>query len=170
MPPDAIVRPERPGDIAPIAEVTAAAFLNHPYSHNTEPFIIAALRRARALTISLVAELDGEVVGHIAFSPVRITDGAANWFGLGPVAVAPRLQRRGIGQRLVREGLEALRRLGAGGCVLVGDPAFYNRFGFAGDASLVLPGVPPRNFMALWLSGPRPKGEVAFHDAFHATA
>ena len=70
-----IVRNERNGDIGAITEITIAAFRNHPMSSHTEQFIINALRADGALTVSLVAEIDGQVVGHIAFSPVTVSDG-----------------------------------------------------------------------------------------------
>jgi putative acetyltransferase len=85
--------------------VTVAAFKTLGISNHTEQFIIEALRAANALTISLVAEVDGRVVGHIAFSPLTISDGTRNWYGLGPVSVLPEYQRQGIGKALIREGL-----------------------------------------------------------------
>jgi putative acetyltransferase len=118
------IRPERPGDEDAIGEVTRLAFASHPHSRQTEHFIVAALRKAGALSVSLVAEEDGRIVGHIAFSPVRVGDGSSGWHGLGPVSVLPALQGQGIGRALIEHGLEELRRLGAGGCVLLGDPAF----------------------------------------------
>ncbi len=118
------IRPERPADLEAISRVTEAAFRGHPYSQNTEQFIIEALRRSGALSISLVAVINAQIVGHVAFSRVTISDGSPDWYGLGPLAVAPEFQRRGIGQALVRAGLARLCELGARGCVLVGDPAF----------------------------------------------
>ena len=82
-----MIRKEESTDIEAITQVTIAAFENHPISRQTEHFIINALRAAGALTISLVAEIDGQVVGHIAFSPIAISDDTTNWYGLGPVAV-----------------------------------------------------------------------------------
>ena len=72
--------------------------------------------------MSLVAEVDGRVVGHIAFSPVAMSDGTNHWYGLGPVSVLPQCQRRGIGKALIQEGLARLKELGAKGCCLVGHP------------------------------------------------
>jgi putative acetyltransferase len=118
------------------------------------------------LTVSLVAEVDGEVVGHVAFSPARIDGMDRRWFALGPVAVTRDLQRRGIGQRLIEAGLDALRRLGACGCVVVGDPAYYRRFGFEHDPALTMEGVPPEVFMSLPMGGERPGGAVSHHAAF----
>lgn len=169
-----IIRNEQPSDIKAIAAITAAAFTNHPVGRNTEPFIIAALRAAGALSLSLIAEMEGRVVGHIAFSPVTISGRECGWYGLGPISVAPDMQRRGIGSALVREGLERLRKSGAQGCALVGDPGFYARFGFRNIPQLTLAGVPPEFFLALpleagavWEDGD-PRGEVAFHEGFKA--
>src|SRR5512134_337309 len=103
-----VIRDETKADYAAITEVTAAAFESLEISGHTEQFIIEALRSAGALTVSLVAEVDGRVVGHIAFSPVAVSDGARNWYGLGPVSVLPEHQRRGIGKALIREGLSRL--------------------------------------------------------------
>lgn len=163
------LRPERPGDQDAIGDVTRLAFLDHPYGHQTEQFIVRDLRRGDALTVSLVAEEAGRIIGHIAFSPVTVSDGSTGWYGLGPVSVVPDRQRQGIGSRLVERGLERLRALGAQGCVLVGDPAFYRRFGFANSPALTLPGIPPEFFLALSLGGAPARGEVGFHPAFDAT-
>ena len=113
-----IIRRETESDIESISEVTRAAFENHPYSHQTEEFIIHALRDANALTISLVAEAGNKVVGHIAFSPVTISNGSQGWYGLGPISVLPEFQRKGIGKSLVREGLSMLKASGARGGIL----------------------------------------------------
>lgn len=164
-----IVRKETPADIERITEITRAAFEHHPHSRQTEPFIILALRAGRALAVSLVAEADGKVVGHIAFSPVAVSDGSPGWYGLGPVSVIPALQRRGIGKALVREGLAALRELGAAGCVLVGDPGYYERFGFRNDLDLVYEGVPQEYFLVLRFDAETPRGTVRFHEGFSAT-
>lgn len=163
-----VIRPETPGDVGAIAEVTVAAFRTLAISDNTEQFIIAALRAADALAVSLVAELGGRVVGHVAFSPVTISDGSRNWYGLGPVSVLPEYQRQGIGSALVKKGLSTLKGLNAQGCCLVGDPEYYKRFGFRNISGLVHEGVPPEAFLALPLSGHTPQGTVVFHDGFKA--
>ncbi len=165
-----LIRDENPSDAAAIGELIAAAFRDMPYSRQTEPFIIAALRRAGALSVSLVAETDGQLVGQAAFSPVEIDGSPSHWYGLGPIAVAPGRQRAGIGSALIEEGLGRLHRLGAGGCMLVGDPAYYHRFGFRSEPRLTLEGVPPEAFMVLPLGKTVPAGRVAFHPAFAATA
>ena len=164
-----VIRDEAPHDAGVIGEVTAAAFESLKISNHTEQFIVDALRFARALTISLVAEVDGRIVGHIAFSPVTISDGAPGWYGLGPVSVLPRHQGRGIGGALIREGLSRLKKLDAKGCCLVGHPEYYRRFGFQNVSGLVHPGVPEEVFFALSFGGRLPKGNVTFHEGFKAT-
>ncbi len=104
-----IVRNETESDVTSISDITRAAFENHPFSNQTEQFIIIALRAANALTISLVTEIEGKVVGHIAFSPVTISDGSPDWYGLGPISVLPEYQKRGIGKSLMIDGLSRLK-------------------------------------------------------------
>ena len=162
------IRNELPSDIEAISMVTVEAFKTLEISRHTEQFIVVALRAANALSVSLVAELDGRVVGHIAFSPIAISDGTLNWYGLGPVSVLPELQRKGIGKALIQEGLVRLKALKAGGCCLVGHPEYYTKFGFGNAPELVFDGVPPEVFFALSFDGCMPHGKVAFHDAFKA--
>lgn len=163
------IRPEIPDDIATIRAVTAAAFKNIPFSNENEADIVDALRRAGALSISLVAIEEDNVVGHVAFSPVLIDRKAGCWYGLGPVSVRPENQRRGVGQRLIARGLETLRSHGAEGCVVLGEPAYYGRFGFVSDPDLRLAGVPPGYFQRVAFKGTSPKGDVSFHPAFGGT-
>jgi len=163
-----ILRHERATDLEAISRVTIEAFRNHPISKQTEHFIIRALRAAGALTISLVAEIDGRVVGHIACSPVTISDGTTGWYGLGPVSVLPDYQKRGIGQALIREGLSLLKDRKAGGCALVGNPDYYKRFGFRNYPQLVHEGIPQEVFLALPFTEEIPGGIVLFHEGFWA--
>jgi predicted N-acetyltransferase YhbS len=163
-----ILRPESPSDATAIEAVTVATFRDAPHAAHTEQYIVAALRRERALTMSLVAELAGEVVGHVAVSPIVLSDGSPGWFGLGPISVLPEHQGRGIGSRLMLEALQRPRARGAAGCVLVGDPRFYTRFGFRAEPSLTCPGVPAEVFLALAFGSALPRAEVRFHAAFGA--
>ncbi len=163
-----VIRSETDADVGAITEVTVAAFKTLEISNHTEQFIIAALRIAKALTISLVAESNDRVVGHIAFSPVTISDGTPNWYGLGPVSVLPEYQRKGIGKALIQEGLSRLKDLNAQGCCLVGHPDYYKRFGFKNMPGFVHEGVPPEVFLALTFDGYSPQGTVAFHEGFKA--
>jgi putative acetyltransferase len=162
-----IIRDECPSDAERIAQVTRDAFAGHAHGSHAEHLIVNALRESGALAISLVAELSGVVVGHIAFSPVTVGDGSSGWYGLGPLSVAPAFQRRGIGRALVVHGLEQLHEKGARGCVVLGEPSFYGRFGFAHDPELRLAGVPPEFFQSLPLRGNRARGEVTYHPAFN---
>lgn len=163
-----VMRDETGADVADIGAVTAAAFETLEISSHTEQFIVEALRSAGALTVSLVAEVDGAVVGHIAFSPVAIADGTGDWYGLGPVSVLPKYQRQGIGKALIEEGLARLQALGAKGCCLVGHPQYYRKFGFQNVPGLELDGVPLEVFFALSFDGRFPRGEVTFHEGFKA--
>jgi putative acetyltransferase len=163
-----IIRNETDADIEAITEVTTEAFKTLEISNHTEQFIIAALREANALTVSLVAELDGRVIGHLAFSPVTISDGTQDWYGLGPVSVLPKYQRKGLGKALIHEGISRLRDLKSRGCCLVGHPEYYRTFGFQNVTGLGLKGVPPEVFFALSFDGDFPQGEVTFHGGFKA--
>jgi putative acetyltransferase len=168
MNPKITIRNETDDDVNAITEVTVAAFETLEISSHTEQFIIAALRTAKALTVSLVAEIDGRVIAHIAFSPVTISDGTRGWYGLGPVSVLPAHQRQGIGKALIREGLSRLKDMNAQGCCLVGHPDYYRKFGFKNTSGLVHEGVPKEVFFALSFHEHTPQGIVAFHEGFKA--
>ena len=168
MNPKIIIRNEIDADVDAITEVTAAAFKTLEISNHTEQLIIEALRADSALTVSLIAEVDGHVVGHVAFSPVTISDGTQNWYGLGPVSVLPEHQRKGIGKSLILEGLSRLKRLNAKGCCLVGHPDYYRKLGFKNVSGLVHEGVPQQVFLAMSFDGQIPQGTVNFHDGFKA--
>lgn len=163
-----LIRKESPSDVTAIEAVTVAAFLNATHTSHTEQFILNALRQSGQLSVSLVADEDDAVIGHIAVSPVAVSDGAAGWYGLGPVSVAPERQGQGVGGQLMEQALSELRRLGAAGCVVLGDPNYYSRFGFNAELSLTLPGVPPEYFQAIAFTGSLPAGEVSYHESFSA--
>lgn len=103
------IRDEQNTDIQTIFDLTKAAFNDEEYSSHTEQFIVNALRAAKQLTVSLVAETQGKIVGHIAFSPVSISDGTTDWYGLGPISVLPEYQGKGIGSELMKEGLNRIK-------------------------------------------------------------
>ena len=168
MNPKIIIRNEIDADVDAITEVTVAAFRTLEISSHTEQFIVEALRANNALTLSLIAEADGHVVGHVAFSPVTISDGTQNWYGLGPVSVLPEHQRKGIGKSLILEGISRLKDLNAKGCCLVGHPDYYRKLGFKNVAGLVHAGVPQEVFLAMSFNGQIPRGSVNFHDGFKA--
>jgi putative acetyltransferase len=160
------IRPEHSADAPIIGALITAAFKTAPHSSGTEAAIVDGLRAAGALGLSLVALVDGAIVGHVAFSPVRIDGRPTTWFGLGPVCVRPDRQRTGIGGQLIRTGLDRLKERGAGGCVLLGDPAYYRRFGFRGDTRLRYSHAPAEFFQRLAFAGPVPAGLVEYHGAF----
>ncbi len=163
-----IIRQEKNTDIEAITQVTIAAFENHPISRQTEHFIINALRSAGALALSLVAEIDEKIVGHIAFSPIAISDRKTSWYGLGPVSVLPDHQKQGIGKALVNEGLSLLKGMNAQGCALVGPPEYYQKFGFKNYPEMIHEGIPQEVFLVLPFSEKMPKGTVSFNEAFKA--
>ncbi|WP_428240835.1 GNAT family N-acetyltransferase [Gynuella sp.] len=115
------------------------------------------LRRAEALTISKVVKAEGEIIGHVAISPVTLSTGATGWFGLGPISILPQFQGLGIGSQLMQSALAALEEIDASGCVVLGGPAYYGRLGFKVIGGLVFPGVPAEYFQALSFSGEFPK-------------
>ncbi|OLF54764.1 GNAT family N-acetyltransferase [Pseudomonas chlororaphis] len=162
------IRSERPDDIPAIEAVTREAFLTEVHSSHTEHYIVNALREAGALSLSLVAERDGAVVGHASVSPVTLSQGESGWYGLAPVSVLPAFQGQGIGSRLIRQLLAQLQALGAAGCVVLGEPGYYARFGFQVRDGLTLPEVPAEYFQALSFGGAWPRGEVSFHQGFAA--
>ena len=162
------LRPETAGDTSAIEALTTAAFEGAPHSSGTEAAIVAALRDAGALVISLVAVEAGRIVGHVTFSAVTIDPEQPDWYGLGPISVHPDRQGRGIGRALVEDGLRQVRALGAAGCVVLGDPGYYGRYGFSSDTALVYGDVPPEYFQRIVFSGSAPAGNVAYHPAFDA--
>lgn len=157
---------ERPEDVDAIHELTLAAFRDAPHNLQTEARIVDALRDAGVLTLSLVASQAGEIVGHAAFSPVRINGFEGGWYGLGPVSVRPDRQRTGIGSAVIRHGLERLKAMNGLGCVVFGDPGYYGRFGFVSDPGLRYPGAPDGYFLRLPFTVTVPIGEVAYHSGF----
>lgn len=161
-----MIRDEQPFDIGSIAMLTTEAFSTMPYSSGTEAAIIAALRAAGALAISLVAEEAGAIIGHVAFSAIALDGKPSQLFALGPIAVRPDVQRRGFGSKLVVAGLERVKALGGTGVVLVGDPAYYGRFGFKRAEGLVHDGVPAEYVLAHSLRSDLPEGRIGFHPAF----
>ena len=160
------IRPEKPCDHAQIGVVTGAAFSAVDHSDGGEVRIVEKLRADGDLTLSLVAE-DGErIVGHVAVSPVTISDGSEGWFGLGPISVLPSVQREGVGLRLMQRAIADMREMGACGIAVLGDPAYYRRFGFEHDPSLEYPGPPAGYFQRLVFGGDPPCGKVTYAAAF----
>lgn len=160
------IRPEREGDRAAIYGVTKRAFARMPYAAGDEQDLIDRLRCSGALALSLVAEKDGVIVGQISFSPGIAADGSSGWYALGPVSVEPELKNQGIGSQLVHAGLAWLREHGAAGCVLVGNPTYYGRFGFRLHPELAPAGDHAEYFQVLAIGAAEPNVSVGFHSAF----
>ena len=162
------IRLEKASDIESIHTTTIAAFLDAPHTDHTEQFIVDALRDSGALSVSLIAEDASKIVGHVALSPVTVSDGSKKWYGLGPISVVPTEQGKGIGAKLMHAAITELNNINANGCVLLGDPDYYRRFGFEPIDGLVLPDVPPEYFQAVLLQGVFPTGIVTYHKSFSA--
>jgi putative acetyltransferase len=160
------IRPETARDFDRIKEIIITAFEDHPYGYQKEDILVSNLRNQGALAVSLVAEYEGKVIGHIAFSEVTINGDDRSWYGLAPLSVDPDYHNQGVGSQLVLSGLEAIKKLGAEGCVLVGEPEYYGRFGFKAHESLTLEGIPAKYFLALSFIYRAVSGEVAYHKAF----
>lgn len=172
MPDDTLpvtLREGRPSDQAAVGALTDAAFAPMPFSDGREGAIAGALRTAGAAGVALVAERDGAVAGQVLPSPATVGGRPSSWFALGPVAVAREVQRRGIGRRLIVEGLQRVRALGAEGCIVLGDPGYYARFGFAAAPALAPPGVPAQLFMALPFVSALPSEPFGFHPTLGTT-
>lgn len=166
--PDPLIRPERPSDNPAIA-----ALLREAFPSDAEARLVDALRRAGALTISLVA-IEGETLcGHIAFSPVTLDGKPDGGIGLAPLAVSLAFQRRGIGAALIQAGLSACRGAGNRYCVVLGEPEYYRRFGFAAASRYALESIynAGEAFMAQALTSDGLDGRsglVRYHSAFDA--
>lgn len=160
-----LIRNENAADIGAIAALTSAAFATAPHASGTEAAIVSGLRRAGVLSLSLVAEAEGVVLGHVAASPATV-GGQAGWACIGPISVLPDRQGQGIGSALMRAALDQLRGLGEPGAVLVGDPAYYHRFGFRPYPGLAAAGIPGDYVLGLPFGAELPRGRITFHPAF----
>lgn len=161
------IRPEQAGDEQPIAALITDAFATMPYSDGSEPELVGQLRMDGDLSLSLVAAQRGTaIIGHVGFSPVGIDGISDGWFQLAPLSVLPRHQRCGIGSALIEAGVAALRGAGACGIGVLGDPAYYERFGFTRYEGLGPGGPHGEYYRWLVLEGEAPKGEVSFAPAF----
>jgi putative acetyltransferase len=160
------IREEGPDDIDAIHDLVRRAFAGFPGEGMLESRIVDTLRAEHALAVSQVADNDGRIAGHIAFSPARPSRDGDRWYVLGPVAVEPSDQGHGVGGALVRAGLRLLEEREADGCVVLGDPKYYARFGFRPDPLLTLPASPEGAFQALRFTDAASAGEVVLHPAF----
>jgi len=159
-----LIRNEADGDIAAIGRLVTEALLMLAQATGTEAGIVEKLRAEGALSLSLVADEEGEVIGYLAASAARI--GTQDGWGLiGPLVVSPSRHRQGVGTALMAEALRRLRATSQG-AALVGDPAYYGRFGFRAFPGLGVAGCPPEVVLALPFNGIEPRGELIHHPAF----
>ncbi|MBE9503502.1 MAG: N-acetyltransferase [Proteobacteria bacterium] len=161
------IRFEQPGDIEKIRKVHLKAF-----EANTEANLVESLRNSGVELISLLAEENGEVIGHILFSPVTM-DGDIKIMGLAPMAVLPNWQRKGAGKQLINEGLKACEKVGYGAVVVLGHPDYYPQFGFVPSVNFGIKSeydVPPEVFMVKELQKGALKGisgTVKYYQVFN---
>ncbi|HYH86672.1 MAG TPA: N-acetyltransferase [Pyrinomonadaceae bacterium] len=166
-----IIRAENAEDREAVRKVNESAF-----GRVGEADLVDALRENEPRHISLVADDDGRVVGHIFFSPVTVESSAGDWaaMGLAPMAVLPEFQGRGVGSGLVREGLAECLRAGHEVVVVLGHADYYPRFGFTPARSLGIEcefPVPEENFMVAELKDGAlagRKGKVRYRPEFRS--
>ncbi len=163
-----LIRPEEPQDGEAIYDLTRRAFAPMPFAAGDEQDLVNVLRNAGALSLSLVAEQNGEIIGHIALSPATHESGDGDWFVLGPISVDPALQKKGVGATLIAQAKAWMTAKKARGCILVGDPNYYRRHGFLPAPAHSPENEPSEYFMVLVLHGSIPAGRFSFHRAFHA--
>lgn len=151
------IRYEQPGDEAAIHKVTSLAFESSEFGHNGEAGLVDKLRAEGAASISLVAEIDNRIVGHVLFSPASIEWDSRRCEGLGlaPLSVLTEFQKLGIGGRLITAGLNAAARSSSGFVIVLGHPDYYPMFGFApasgSNVGCEFEGIPDEAFMIKWL-------------------
>lgn len=163
------IRSELPTDIAEIRTLITAAFTPAPFYVGAEADIVDLLRKTGDMTMSLVAEKAGKILGHLVFSPILINGEASTWFGLGPISVPTTHRKQGIAAALINEGVTQVKKLNASGCVTVGSLRYYKHFGFENHVGMHLTGAPTKDFLALGFGGEFPRGEVLFSNAFYCT-
>lgn len=167
-----IIREEKKQDINQIEELTLLAFTGHPHhepgSPPTEHMIVKRLRDAKAMTLSLVAEDDSGIIGHLSYSPVKIDGMATRWHALAPVSVSPSMQRQGIGSKMIEQSILLLKEKDIDGLVVLGAPEYYSCFGFHHNHHFIVEGVPAEYFLAQSLNNINqlPSGVITFHNAF----
>lgn len=164
---DLVITQEESADCDAIYRLTKLAFAGRPYAEGDEQDLINKLRDVGALTMSLVAFTNNELVGQATFSPASQSDGSAPWYALGPISVHPDHQSQGIGGALIKEGLGGLIERGALGCILTGNPKYYRRFGFELSPEHVPQAESQEYFQIRYLTAFRPRGRFCFHEAFY---
>ena len=162
------IREERAGEEAAIREMVTRAFIGHPYSDGDEQDVIDRLRADGDLLLSLVAidDASGAIIGQITYSPAILANGDTDWVVLGPIAVEPAHQGKGIGRALIERGETIMRERGAKGITVLGDPQIYSRFGFETGTAMWLAGELGWAFQVKSLGAPIPACEQSYVRAF----
>ena len=169
------IRSEKAGDESAIRHVTERAFEFSEFGHNGEAGLVENLRAQNAATISLIAEVSDQIVGHILFSPATIVRGdhCSKGLGLAPVSVLPEFQRRRIGARLIKVGLAAAANSECEFVIVLGHPEYYPKFGFApasgSNVGCEFECVPDEAFMICWFKQPESIDErviAKYHPVF----
>ena len=162
-----ILRTETINDITAIENVIIAAFSQSLHGLKNENKLISQLRADQALVLSVVAEVNERIVGHVAFSKINLADQSLeDWYILAPLSVIPEFQKQSLGKQLLKSGLAGIKKKGAKGCFCVGDIGYYGRFGFSSNHGLVLEGIPKEHILAQNFSSEHPKGMVILAPAF----
>ena len=164
-----IIRDEHIDDADILHQLTYDAFKPMTFSDDSEADCLRQLRAEGDLYMSLIAEQDGDIIGHAAFSPASIGTSPDRWYALGPISVRADRQRQGIGRALIAEGLARLRKMNAPGCVLTGNPAVYASSGFRSDGQLTYGDLPVEYIQYICFSDASPAGEVTFAPGLAAT-
>ena len=142
------------------------AFIGRPYADGDEQHVIDRLRADGDLLLSLVAEQEGTLIGQITYSPALLENGEDGWVVLGPVAIDPAHQGKGLGRTLIEAGEAIMRARGVKGITVLGNPQIYGRFGFAQNTPMWLAGELGWAFQVKSLSGPIPATEQRYVRAF----
>jgi putative acetyltransferase len=161
------IRHECAEDAQAIHDLTARAFAPMPFAGGDEQLLPARFRSANVLALSLVAELGGKVIGQLTLTPAIAADSAPGWFALGPISVDPDYQKHGIGSRMIAAAIGWLKSKNAAGCALVGNPAYYGRFGWRPAPDLTPAGEPAEYYQILPLADAEPKTIISFHPLFY---
>ena len=161
------VRPEAEGDAARIGAVVSAAFADAPHADGDEAALVERLRAGGDLALSLVAEDEEGMIGHIGFSPLTVGGESNGWMQLAPLAVVTHWRGEGVARSLIVRGIAELRERGAQGIGVLGEPALYEKFGFGPASGMILPADQQPFYRALALDGDLPRGEVRYADAFY---
>ncbi|WP_319568517.1 GNAT family N-acetyltransferase [Cohaesibacter marisflavi] len=162
------IRKETAADFDAIMNVTLAAARQHQLGKQNGYFTLNELRKSGLVTLSLVAEVDGTIVGHVAFCPVRVSGGDKGWYALGPVSVLPECLSQGIRKALIAEGLEMLRQMHGKGVALVGDPDYFKPLGFMNAPEMASVKDMADEFLIMSFDNRMPYGRMEFPEGFFA--